>query len=104
MASTTVVSTKKKASAAVPGLEKAARGVGNVAMRVSGKEVAAGAARKPAAANPVMEVKPDPNSQDIRQMIRTAAYYRAEKRGFVVGHEQEDWLMAEQEISRMLAA
>ncbi len=41
--------------------------------------------------------------EDVRQMIATAAYYRALERGFVPGCEQEDWFMAEQGISQMLA-
>lgn len=32
--------------------------------------------------------------------IREAAYLRAERRGFVPGHEVDDWLDAEQEIDR----
>jgi Protein of unknown function (DUF2934) len=31
-------------------------------------------------------------------LIATAAYYRAQKRGFQPGHELEDWLAAEREI------
>jgi hypothetical protein len=31
-------------------------------------------------------------------LIATAAYYRAERRGFQPGHETEDWLAAEREI------
>jgi len=31
-------------------------------------------------------------------LIATAAYYRAEQRGFQPGHETEDWLAAEREI------
>jgi len=34
----------------------------------------------------------------INRKIAEAAYYRAEKRGFVPGHEIEDWLEAEKEI------
>jgi hypothetical protein len=37
-------------------------------------------------------------------MISEAAYLRAERRGFVPGHEVEDWLAAEQEVERLLAA
>lgn len=36
-------------------------------------------------------------------MIATAAYLRAERRGFAPGHETEDWLEAEAEIDRQLA-
>lgn len=36
-------------------------------------------------------------------MIATAAFYRAERRGFVPGGEMEDWLAAEAEIEQLLA-
>ena len=32
-------------------------------------------------------------------MIAAAAYFRAERRGFEPGHELEDWLAAEAEVS-----
>lgn len=35
-------------------------------------------------------------------MIAEAAYYRAERRHFEPGHELDDWLQAEAEISRLL--
>ncbi len=37
---------------------------------------------------------------EFRDMVAVNAYYRAEKRGFETGHELEDWLEAEQEISK----
>jgi hypothetical protein len=37
-------------------------------------------------------------------MIRLAAYSFYERRGFVAGHELEDWLQAEMEVERQLAA
>jgi hypothetical protein len=37
-------------------------------------------------------------------MIRIAAYSFYERRGFVSGHELEDWLAAEMEVDRQLAA
>jgi hypothetical protein len=36
-------------------------------------------------------------------MIAEAAYYLAEKRGFVPGHELEDWRDAESRIDRYTA-
>ncbi len=36
-------------------------------------------------------------------MIREAAYFRAERRGFTSGHELEDWLAAEREFETWLA-
>ena len=35
-------------------------------------------------------------------MVATAAYHRAEKRGFEPGHESEDWMAAEKEIDAIL--
>lgn len=35
----------------------------------------------------------------FRQMVEERAYFKAERRGFASGHEMEDWLEAEQEIS-----
>ena len=35
-------------------------------------------------------------------LIAKAAYFRAEKRGFVPGHETEDWLAAEAEVDARL--
>jgi hypothetical protein len=40
--------------------------------------------------------------EDRHDMIATAAYYRAEQRGFNGGFEMEDWLAAEAEIDGML--
>ncbi|QGU32332.1 DUF2934 domain-containing protein [Thermochromatium tepidum] len=43
-------------------------------------------------------------SEEKRQdMIREAAYYKAEKRNFAPGHEAEDWAMAEREIDELIA-
>jgi hypothetical protein len=42
----------------------------------------------------------DPSSSR-EALIATAAYYRAEKRGFLPGHELQDWLAAEREVDRI---
>ena len=36
-----------------------------------------------------------------RSAIRLHAYYRAERRGFAPGHELEDWLAAERQMSEI---
>lgn len=36
--------------------------------------------------------------EQLRHAIAEAAYYRAQGRGFVPGHELEDWLFAQGEI------
>jgi hypothetical protein len=38
------------------------------------------------------------------EAIAVAAYFRAERRGFLPGNELEDWLQAEAEIERMSCA
>jgi len=39
---------------------------------------------------------------DRQELIATAAYYIAEKRGFTFGHEIQNWLEAEVEIDNLL--
>jgi hypothetical protein len=56
----------------------------------SGRTTRARKPRKPTAAPP-----PVPE-----EAIAEAAYYRAERRGFVPGHALEDWLEAEREFTR----
>jgi Protein of unknown function (DUF2934) len=41
---------------------------------------------------------------DRRRMIELAAFYRAERRGFVPGFEAEDWFAAEAEIAAQIPA
>ncbi len=36
------------------------------------------------------------------EMVRMAAYFRAERRGFAAGYEIEDWLAAEAEVAEKL--
>ena len=44
-------------------------------------------------------------SPEVRyQMIATAAYFRAEQRGFTHGYEMEDWISGEAQIDDMLNA
>lgn len=51
----------------------------------------------------IIAVYPNTCSDDvIRLLISEAAYYKAEKRGFESGHEDEDWLNAEEEIKSCL--
>lgn len=63
-------------------------------------KTAAGTAR-PARVRP----EPAPLSPETRDaLIREAAYYRAERRGFAEGDPGADWVAAEAEIDQMLAA
>jgi len=40
----------------------------------------------------------DLTEDELRESIATAAYYRAQERGFEPGQELDDWLAAETEI------
>ncbi len=37
-------------------------------------------------------------SSDLHARIAVAAYYKAERRAFIPGHDLDDWLGAEQEV------
>lgn len=50
--------------------------------------------------SPPLQVTPE----ERFRMIAEAAYFRAERRGFVGGDPVQDWLEAEAEIDRMLAS
>jgi hypothetical protein len=43
-----------------------------------------------------------PSAEERQRWIATAAYHRAEKRGFAPGYEVQDWLDAEAEISALV--
>jgi hypothetical protein len=49
------------------------------------------------------EIKKNPPPGDLEAEIRLRAYQLSEKRGFVPGHEHEDWLVAEREVLGVLA-
>ena len=42
----------------------------------------------------------DEHSDERRRRIAEGAYYRAERRGFAPGQEEDDWLEAEKEVDR----
>ena len=56
------------------------------------------------AAEPTSSAPMTPTAAERREMISVAAYYRAERRGFAPGGADQDWLAAEAEIDRLLAA
>src|SRR5271156_4375441 len=44
-----------------------------------------------------------PAEPEWHRMIAEAAYFRAEKRNFDAGHALDDWLLAEQEVKRIIS-
>jgi hypothetical protein len=57
---------------------------------------------KPAqpAAPQAFQARADISADELRKLIAEAAYYRAKKRGFAPGHEEEDWIQAEAEVKQ----
>lgn len=60
-------------------------------------ETSKAAVRAKAVAPLPKATRPAPDD-DIEERIRVAAYFRAERRGFVGGYELEDWVAAEVEL------
>ena len=48
-------------------------------------------------------VAPRVSADERRQWVATAAYFKAERRGFASGMEAADWLEAESEIETRIA-
>jgi hypothetical protein len=113
--STSKKSTRTAKAAAVP---EAAAGNSATAKKAPAKtEPAAGKPKKAAA---TAEAKPAPGAtpgagtasnpprveitpEQKLQMIAEAAYFRAERRGFVGGNPTEDWVAAEAEVEARLS-
>lgn len=99
MASTagTGASTKSKTAKAAPATTtRPSRASTQAKSTTTATKSAAAAPRKSASAlRPV-----DPEQR--RHYIEVAAYYIAERRGFIDGDETRDWLAAEAEIDRLL--
>ena len=51
---------------------------------------------------PSSSARAEVSAEEIRQLIAEAAYYRAKQRGFQPGHELDDWVQAEAEVTRRL--
>jgi hypothetical protein len=49
--------------------------------------------------NAVLENASLPGNPERSELIATSAYYKAEERGFMPGHELDDWLTAETEFN-----
>jgi hypothetical protein len=80
---------KKTATAKAPAKAKAAK--------------PAGEPRKKAPAVKKLVEKPAaPSPEERQRWIATAAYHRAEKRGFAPGYEMQDWFDAEAEIDALI--
>jgi hypothetical protein len=81
---------KPRATAAPkPAARKAAAAAKSPTRKTAGKS-----SSRPSASSPT-----GPSPAEREQLVRTAAYFRAQRRGFEPGYEWEDWLAAEAEVS-----
>ena len=80
------------------------------AVKPAARAVAKPAATKASAAGKTVtgaeqiKASPAPSSPSPagrEEMIRTAAYFRAQSRGFAPGYEWEDWLVAESAVNSL---
>lgn len=91
------------AEAAVSGNEAAAAPAPEKKPRATRAKAAAADEAKPAAKKPRKSAagkaaKEKVSGEERYQMVAMAAYFIAERRGFLAGYEHDDWLLAEQEI------
>lgn len=86
---------KPRAKAAAPATAKPATKPGTRAAKPAAPAKATAPGRTASAT---------PARGDRDAMVRMAAYFRAEQRGFAPGNEWEDWLAAEAEIDALVDA
>ncbi|MGD8926405.1 MAG: DUF2934 domain-containing protein [Thioalkalispiraceae bacterium] len=92
--------TKKKVATREPAKKKAIKKKAVTAASGTGKKAAAGKRNKSSDISTSLNVTPE----ERWKMIAVAAYHKAEKRGFVSGHELDDWTEAENEINKILGS
>lgn len=115
--------TRKGSGIPATGSREPAPAAASVPKKTTAKRAPAPAAQPPAAAPPrpaaarkgaalptgsvedcPVTLKPggDVTPEERWRMVADAAYYRAERRDFAPGYEQEDWLAAEAEVGDLL--
>jgi hypothetical protein len=88
-----------------PPAKPAAKAPAKAPAKPAPKASAVAATRRPAPKKPAKAAVPAALSPAEREaMVRLAAYFRAEQRGFAPGREWEDWLVAEAEVSARVDA
>lgn len=99
--------TASKKSATAPAAAKAEASPAKTAPAAVAKPAPVAAAKaapapaKPAAIKPASVVKPVSAGERAR-MVAEAAYFIAEKRGFIPGCAEQDWAEAERQIATLL--
>lgn len=108
VASKPKTATKTPVAKAAAKTEKPAAPAAKKTATTPAKKTSAPKATKPAATakSPAKKntVKKTVSPEDRYHMIQTAAYFRAEQRGFAGGYEMEDWIAGEAQIDAMINA
>ncbi|PLY17020.1 MAG: transcriptional regulator [Sedimenticola sp.] len=94
----TKVAVKKTATPATTVKKKVAKKKAAPRKKAVTKAPAARSRTSPASVSPV-----GVSMEERWRMIATAAYYKAEKRGFAPGNELQDWIDSEAEITALLS-
>jgi len=76
-----------------------ARGLATIFPRVKPFAPKSPTASRPALSHGTASI----DAQAREDLIREAAYFRAQRRGFEAGHDLEDWLAAERDFDQWLA-
>ena len=48
------------------------------------------------------DARAEVSAEEVQKLVAEAAYFRAKQRGFAPGHELDDWVAAEAEVTRRL--
>lgn len=93
----------KKAAGTAPA-KTAAKAVSNApaAAKATTAKPAGLAKKKAPAGNKLVDKPAAPSAEERQRWIATAAYHRAEKRGFATGYEVQDWFDAVAEIDALV--
>ncbi|MEW5789464.1 MAG: DUF2934 domain-containing protein [Pseudomonadota bacterium] len=94
--------TKAKSATAKSATAKSATAKTSPATPVAAGKRGDGSEKKPASRRKVVAKPAAPSVEERQRWIATAAYHRAEKRGFAPGYEMLDWLEAEAEIDALI--
>ena len=90
---------------AKPAAKPVAKAPAKPAAKPASKAPAVAATRRAAPKKPARAAAPALlSSVEREEMVRLAAYFRAEQRGFAPGREWEDWLVAEAEVGARVDA
>lgn len=91
---------KPKKAAAAPAPKAVSKAP--AAAKAATAKPASEAKKKAPAAKKLVDKPAAPSAEERQRWIATAAYHRAEKRGFATGYEVQDWFDAVAEIDSLV--